>query len=590
MFKYKKILAVLVSAAICLQPAVSLTAYAAEESEGAYIEIPAEYRSWDENGKDQDFDHSGTAENGMVAALRYEPAVIGTEIMKKGGTAIDAAVATAFALTVTMPQMCGIAGGGLLTFYNAETGETVYLSFREVAPKFQTADMWVTDEGGAVIGNHNMVGGLSAGVPGEVAGLWKILEDYGTMEWADVIQPAIDLARGGFTVTPELAESILNGYEYIHEDEEAASIYLTEDGLVPEAGTIIKNEPLARTYEKLRDGGREVFYEGQIGKDIVKAAQQYGGVMTMQDLADYEAWYEEPASGTYRGYTIYSSASPSSGGTFIIETLNILENLPVQEFGTTEYFHQLNEVQKMVWADRGEYMGDTRFIEVPLKGIMDKEYAADLAKHGDMTKAHDFTFGDPKVYMTESQNTTNFVVADKAGNMVALTHTINSVWGSQIYVKGGYFLNNQLGDFVVGNGYANSLEPGKAPLSSMSPTVVLDPEGKPFMTLGAPGGFMIFQSVAQVILNAIDYGMDIDKAQNSKRIAAYGSTLMYGLDDFTDEEEIQKLVDLGHESTRAYKEIGWPAGIMFLEDGTMAGSAEATGSLGKFSDGCAVGF
>lgn len=284
----------------------------------AYIDIPEKYRSWNDDG-DINFDHSGTAENGMVAALRYEPAAIGTEIMENGGTAIDAAVATAFALTVTMPHMCSIGGGGFMTFYSAQEDKVIYLSFREQAPQFQTAGMWVTDASGEVIGQHNMIGGLAVGVPGEVAGLWHILQTYGTMEWSDVIQPSIDMARQGFIVTPELREAIMQGYTEIQSNAEAASIYLTKDGLVPEAGTIIKNEPLARTYEKLREGGRDAFYNGEIGNAVVKEAQRTGGVMTLDDLTDYDCWEEKPASGTYRDYTIYSSASPSSGGELLLK-------------------------------------------------------------------------------------------------------------------------------------------------------------------------------------------------------------------------------------------------------------------------------
>ena len=555
----------------------------------AYIDIPEEYRSWNASG-DINFDHSGTAENGMVAALRYEPAAIGTEIMKKGGTAIDAAVATAFALTVTMPHMCSIGGGGFMTFYSAQEDKVVYLSFREQAPQFQTAGLWVTDASGEVIGEHNMIGGLAVGVPGEVAGLWHILQTYGTMEWADVIQPSIDMARQGFTVTPELREAITQGYAEIQANDEAASIYLTEDGLIPEAGTMIKNEPLARTYEKLRDGGRDVFYSGEIGNAVVKEAQRTGGVMTLDDLAGYDCWEETPAKGTYRDYTIYSSASPSSGGAFIIQTLNILENLPVQEFGTTEYYHQLAEVQKLVWADRGQYMADTRFIDVPLAGITSKDYAEELAKKVDMAKSQDFSYGDPWNYEEESQNTTNFVVMDKTGNMVALTHTINSFWGSHDYVDGyGFYLNNQLGDFVVGDGYANSVEPGKSPLSSMSPTIVFDPEGKPFMTLGAPGGFMIYPCIAQVLSNVIDYGMGVDEALNTGRIATTNEALWYSPEEFTD-EQLAALKSLGHENTMTYNAIGFPAAIMQQKDGTLIGSTEAHSSISLYSDGVAIGY
>ncbi len=579
------------SSAPASQPASSAPAATAEPApeKSFYMDIPQEYRSWDENGQNIDFDRLGTAENGMVASLRYEASAIGVDIMKQGGNAVDAAVATALALTVTMPEMCGVAGGGLMTYYDAETGETTFLSFRETAPMFQTAEMWVQDESSAVIGNHNMFGGLSVGVPGEVAGLYQALEDYGTMEWAEVIQPAIDIAREGYLVTPELREYILYAYDTMAASTELSEIYLTEDGMIPEVNDVIYNEYMANALEIIRDKGPEGFYTGPMAEAMVKATQSAGGLLTMEDLAAYEPWYEEPAIGTYRGYTVASAASPSSGGTFIIEALNILENLPVLDYDSTERWHQLAEVQKIVWADRAEFMADVRFVDVPIKGLTNKEYAAERATEIDMTKAQDFSFGNAWDYDSESENTTSFSVADKAGNMVTITHTINYVWGSKVYVPGyGFFMNDQLGDFVAGTGYSNSLEPGKAPLSSMSPTVVMDPEGKPFMTLGAPGGVQIFPAVTQCIINAIDYGMNVDEAVNSPRIAAtsYGFNYSKELAD----EICAELTEMGHEGLSETNAIALPSAIMYMPDGTMQGSVERHAGLGEFGDGVAIGF
>ena len=559
------------------------------ETPSVYMDIPQEYRSWDEDGHNINFERLATAENGMVAALRYEPAQIGSDIMEAGGNAIDAAVATALALTVTMPEMCGLAGGGVMTYYNAETQETVFLSFRETAPMFQTAELWVEDADGNVIGNHNMFGGLSVGVPGEVAGLYYALEEYGTMEWADVIQPSIDLAREGYIVTPELKEYITAAYEVMDANKELSEIYLDENGMVPEVNDVIVNEPMARALEIVRDQGPDGFYTGQIAEAMVQAVQDAGGVLTLEDLANYEPWEDTPSSSTYRGYQIYSAASPSSGGTFIIETLNILENLPVYDFDSVEHWHQLAEVQKMVWADRGEYMGDTRFVDVPISGIINKDYAKTLAEKVDMTQAQDFSYGNPWEYETESQNTTSFSVADKAGNMVTITHTINYIWGSRVYVDGyGFFMNDQLGDFVVGSGYSNSLEPDKAPLSSMSPTVVLDPEGKPFMTLGAPGGVQIYPCIAQCIVNVIDYGMNVDEALNTARIAATTTGVSYSKE--LPEETVAALEALGHENMSVSNAIALPSAIMYMEDGTMQGSVEIHAGMGEYGDGVAVGF
>lgn len=575
------------------EPAVSTPAepdVPAEPAEKPYMEFPKEYQTWDETGKSIDVERLASAENGMVVTLRYEASKIGADILEQGGNAVDAAVATALALTVCLPQMCGLAGGGFMTYYDAEAQDTVYISFREVAPMFQTADMWVQDNEGKVIGSHKAYGGLSSGVPGEVDGLYYALEKYGTMEWADVIQPAIDLAREGYIATPALIDSITGVYEVMYKSKELSEIYLTEDGLVPEIGDVIRNEYMARALEQVRDKGPDGFYKGAVADAVIKSIQEAGGVMTHEDLEAYECWEDEPAVGHYRGYTIYSTPSPSSGGTFIAETLNIMEHLPVQEYNSLEYWHQLAEVQKMVWVDRAEYSGDTRFVDVPTAGITNPDYAKTLAAQFDPTKAQSYSHGNPWEYNEgESKETTSFSVADKDGNMVSITHTLNYGWGSRVYVDGfGFFMNNQLDDFVVGNGYANSLEPGKAPLSSMSPTVVIDPEGKPFMTCGAPGGTQIYPAVAQVIMNAIDYGMNIDDAINGPRICATTNGLVYSLE--VDEEIVAGLEGLGHENLSKSGAIALPSGIMYLEDGTMQGSVESNNGLENFGDGVAVGY
>lgn len=556
---------------------------------------PEEYRTWDEQGKAKNFDRLVTAENGMVVSLRYEASKIGADIMEAGGNAIDAAVATAFAQFVVMPEMCGIGGGGLMTYYDAKSKETVFLSFREVAPKFQTAELWVEDGEGNVVGEHKSFGGLACGVPGEVAGLWQAHQEYGSMDWKDLVQPAIDLAREGYIGTPALNDRGLTLiYDNLIQNTELSEIYLTEDGMIPEVGSVIKNEYLARALEMIRDEGPDAVYKGAIGEAMVKAVQDAGGVMTMDDLAAYEPWSPDPAVAHYRDYTIYSAASPSSGGTFIAEILNIKENLPVYDFNTVEYWHQLAEVQKMVWVDRAEFSGDTRFVDVPVEGLMDPEYAKKLAGQIDMTKAQEYTHGNPWEFdNSDHPETTSFSVADKEGNMVTITHTLNWSFGSRVYVNGfGFFMNDQLDDFVVGSGYANSLEPGKCPLSSMSPTVVLDPEGKPFMTAGSPGGWCIYPAIAQVISTAIDYGFNIDEAINAPRIGATSVDVEYS-HELEGSPVLDELKALGHEEIAPGfwgGLIGVPSGIMYMPDGTMQASVESDQGPETFSDGVAVGF
>ena len=555
---------------------------------GPYVDIPPAYRSWDEDGKAQDFSRLGTAEGGMVAAMRYEAAKVGTDILDRGGNVVDAAVATALALTVTMPEMCGLAGGGYMTYYCGETGETVFLNFRETTPAGHTPDLWPEDGQGGVEGRRNQFGGLSVGVPGEVDGLYYALETYGTMDWADVVRPAIGLAREGFTMTPALQGYCQEIYSLLLEKPELGEIYLTEQGLVKPVGEVICNAPMAKALELLRDQGPQGFYTGAVAEAMVDATQASGGVLTLEDLEGYACWEEEPLYGTYRGYTICTAGASSSGGAYILETLNLMEQLPVHPFDAVEHWHQLAEVQKLVWADRETYAGDTRFVDVPVEGITSKAYAGKRVQDFDPNAVRPCAGGDPWAFAQESPNTTSFSVADSSGSMVTVTHTINYTWGSRVYVDGyGFFMNNELGDFAVGQGKANALEPGKCPLSSMSPTVILDPDGRPWMTCGAPGGAQIYPAVAQVIMNAIDYGMDVDQAVNAPRIAVTSGGFAYRRE--LSGEVVAALEAMGHRDMAVTGSVARPSAIMFLPDGTLAGSVESDATMSAFTDGAALG-
>lgn len=299
-----------------------------------YIEIPAEFQSWDENGQQITRSMLTTADNGMVSSLNYVASKIGADILEQGGNAIDAAVATGFALGVCEPMMSGIGGGGAMTIYDAETQETVFISFREVSPQNMVADLWVEDAEGNVVGNHKMKGGLSVGVPGEVDGLCYALETYGTMSLEEVIQPAIDMAYKGYTVSPAFVENVNRAYNTMRASAQLSEIYLDENGLLPQVGDIIQNPYLAHALERIRDNGPEGFYSGPIAEAMIDAVQRAGGVLVQEDLDNYKCWEEETVSTVHNGYTVISSPSPSSGGTFIIETLNIMEHLEKYEHGS----------------------------------------------------------------------------------------------------------------------------------------------------------------------------------------------------------------------------------------------------------------
>lgn len=551
------------------------------------------FELYDEDGSTRKEGRAATAVNGAIASNRFEASEAGKKILEAGGNAIDAAVATGFAVGVCEPMMSGLGGGGFMTIHFAETNTDTFIDFREVAPMAATPEMWQTDAEGKVIGGENMNGGKAVGVPGEVAGLIYVLEKYGTMSLEEVMAPAIEIAENGFVVTPYTAKWIDSAYNSLAACEATAEIYFNE-GLPYNLGERIKNPDLAKTLRKIAAEGRDGFYKGEIAEKIVQTVQDNNGVMTMEDLANYQVEELEPVRGTYRGYEIISSPPPSSGGTHVIQTLNILENFDMASMGvnSTEYLHAFSEAFKMAFADRGKYMGDPKYVDVPMTGLLSKEYAKTLSEQIDMTKAQDYTFGDPYSYNTEHQDTNHFAVADKDGNMVSCTKTINGGFGTGITPEGtGFILNNEMGDFDIGAGKANSIAGGKKPLSSMSPSIVLK-DGKPFLVVGSPGGQTIICTVAQVISKVIDGGMDIEEAILSPRIVDGASSAVYGgasgfvYEDRIPQEIVNELKAMGRENFT--EQDGWSVGnvmaVEYMEDGTLKAAADPR------SDGMAVGY
>lgn len=485
--------------------------------------------------------------NGVVAAANPEASKIGVEVMKKGGNAVDAAVATAFAISVFEPNASGIGGGGFMLIRMAKTGKTVVIDYREKAPAKATPDMFVLDENGKVVNDEITVGGKASGVPGTVAGLLTALEKYGTMKRADVMAPAIKHAGEGIIVSKNLEGIIQDNYEKLVKFDAASEVYL-KDGLPYEAGDRLINKDLAATLTKISKEGKKAFYEGEIAKKIADEVQKQGGLITVEDLKNYTIEEREPVVGKYRDYTIISCPPASSGGTHIVQLLNMVENYDLKAMGdnTPESWHVWAESMKQAFADRAEYMGDTAYVKVPLKGLTSKEYAKELVKKIDLEKAgKDIKIGDPSKY--ESGSTTHFSVMDKDGNMVAVTQTINYFFGSGVVVPGtGIMMNNEMDDFVPQKNMKNSIEGGKRPLSSMSPTLVLDPKNRPLMTIGSPGATRIIPAVALTISNVIDHGMTLQEAINAPRIAQFqsGKLNAEGRMSF---ESYNKLQEMGHE-------------------------------------------
>ena len=587
-------LAMVLNLAACGQAASSSSA---ASSEPAASKEPAKTPAYstegfvtvDSDGNRVTTGRDATSTKAMATASKYEVSQVGAEIMAKGGNAVDAAVAMGFALGVCEPFTSGLGGGGLATIHTAE-GENFFIDFREVAPAAATLDLYV-DASGENNGN-TQEGGLASGVPGEVAGLLYLLEHHGTMSREEVMEPAIRIANEGFTVSAYCANAISDAYEKTQKFPEMSKVYLDENGLPWEEGSVITNPDLGKALQLIADQGADVFYKGEIGEAMVATLAKYDGVMTMDDLAGYEVHELKPVTGDYRGYTVISSPPPSSGGTHLIEILNILENFDMasMEVNSAEYVHLFAETFKLAFADRAKYMADTNFVTVPLGGLTSQAYADKRAQDIDLNVAMEQAApDDPSPY--EHTDTTHFSVADVNGNCVAITKTINYYFGSGVMVDGyGFMMNNQMDDFSTESESVNKIEPGKKPLSSMSPTVVLKPDGSPFLVLGTPGGSRIFSGVAEVISRVIDSKMDLHTAISVPKIwnCSNKNNLQYenplkGYEQYAlTDETIAKLTEMGHGELKTAASGAFQC-IMFMDDGTLYGTADPR------QDGKAVG-
>lgn len=510
----------------------------------------------------------------MVSSGKKEATEIGIEILQKGGNAIDAAVAVGFAIGVAEPATSGLGGGGFMTIKTGWGDQAVFLDFREFAPLNASPDMWDLDEKGKVVNKENAIGAKSVSVPGELAGMVYALEKYGTMTLQEVLEPSIRLAEEGIIVT-DMTVDMLNIYsKYLKDSPDAKKIYLN-DGQGFVAGDRLINQDLADTMKKISKYGMDIFYEGEIAQAIVNTVKKNRGVLTMKDMNDYYVELKEPVVGTYRGYKIISSPPPSSGGTHIIETLNILENFDMAslDVNSAEYLHLMSEAFKLSYEDRAKYMADTNFVDVPLKGLRSKEYAKKLAEKIDVKQARNSSSFDPWTY--EHDETTHYSIGDEEGNLVSVTKTVNHFFGSCLVAEGtGVLLNDTMADFATGKYDVNSVDRRKKPLSTMSPTMILK-DGKPFAILGSPGGARIINAVVQVISKLVDYNMDIQDAIASPRIHQNTSDILY-YEDRMDEKEVEKLEELGHEIFKRLsydKKMGGVHGMKY-EDDVIVGGAD----------------
>ncbi|WP_423210633.1 gamma-glutamyltransferase [Paracoccus yeei] len=474
--------------------------------------------------------HPVWAENGMVSAQERLAAEIGRDIMAKGGNAVDAGVAVAFALAVTLPRAGNLGGGGFMLVHDAETGRTQAIDYRELAPSGASRDMFLDDKGEAD-SDKSLYTGAASGVPGTVAGMRMALDTYGSMPWADVIAPAIRLAEEGIIVTPDLADSLEAEREALMKHPSTAKIFFKEGGAGYRPGERLVQADLAATLKKVAAEGPDGFYKGAVAENIARAVQAAGGPMTVEDLAAYKPVLREPVRGSYRGYEIVSMPPPSSGGVHLIQILNTLEGYPIGALGhnTAETIHLMAEAMKLAYADRSEYLGDPDFVDVPVAALTSKDYAAELrGKISAEYATPSAMIGPGDLAPYESDQTTHFSVVDKAGNAVSNTYTINLNYGSGLVAEGtGVLMNNEMDDFsakpgvpnafgLVG-GDANAVQPGKRPLSSMTPTIVLK-DGETWLVTGSPGGARIITTVLQVVMNMIDHGMNVAEASTAPRV------------------------------------------------------------------------
>jgi gamma-glutamyltranspeptidase/glutathione hydrolase len=506
-------------ASLLLIVACCLPAAAQEQRRGLYTPAAA------------DTIHAVSAEHGMVVAQEKTAARIGADMLRRGGNAVDAAVATGFALAVSYPRAGNIGGGGFMVIHLAERGEDVAIDYRETAPAATTPEIFLGSDGKPDPAKSRDTA-LGIGVPGTVAGLALALDKYGSGHFtlADLIKPAIALASDGIEIIDDSADTLPDWHRRLMRWPSSVKIFSRADGSSLREGDKLVQTDLAATLSAIGERGPRGFYEGPVAEKLIKSIQEAGGIMTLDDLKSYQAVIRSPVRGTYRGYEIVAMPQPSSGGVVLLETLNILEGFRMGEMqqGSPASLHVLIEAMKRAYADRARYLGDPAFVKAPVATLISKDYAAKQRAGIDLDHATPWTDALSATPPREGSNTTHFSVVDGSGNAVSNTYTLNFSYGIGMVADGtGVLLNNELDDFTAAPGASNAYGlvgfeanlpgAGKRPLSSMTPTVVLK-DGRPVLVTGSPGGSRIISTVLQVIVNVLDYGMDVAAAVAAPRL------------------------------------------------------------------------
>ncbi|MEH6518628.1 MAG: gamma-glutamyltransferase [Halioglobus sp.] len=525
------------------------------------------------------------AKHGMVVGPEKLAAEVGTAILKQGGNAVDAAVATGFALAVTYPRAGNLGGGGFMLIHLAESNSQTLIDYRETAPAAASAAMFL-DDAGEIDRMREFFSYQSAGVPGTVAGLILALEKYGTMTLEEVLAPAIELAQGGFPVSFALNYEFAARADRLRMNPEALRLFFHSDGSPYQIGETWRQADLAWTLKQISKSGLKGFYDGEVAQRIVTDMEANDGLITLADLAAYKAVERQPVTGQFHDFTVVSTPPPSSGGVHIVQILNILEGYPLEDLGhnSAAYLHLLIESMKLAYADRSKYLGDPDFTPIPVTELTSKAYAKQQRKRIDENRATPATEISPgNIAPAESSDTTHYTVADSMGNVVSNTYTLNFSFGSHIAVPGtGMLLNNEMADFAASpgkpnaygliEGTANAIGGGKRPLSSMSPTMVFK-EGKPWLATGSPGGSVIITTVLQTILNAMVFDMNIASAAAGARVHHQWMPDNLRVERGVSPDTIRILEALGHKPEIGNRTLGRTQSII-LQDGWLMGATD----------------
>jgi len=522
---------------------------------------------------------------GSLRHPMYVAAEVGAQVLADGGNAVDAAVAVGFSLAVTLPRAGNLGGGGFMLVHDATSGDTTAIDYREMAPPAATRDMFL-DENGDADPRLSRFSHKASGVPGTVAGLYHAHQKFGRLPWQQLVQPAIDLARDGIVVTRDLATLLKRRRNRMCGDEATCGYFYKAGGVPYEFGERLVQSDLADSLQLIADEGPDAFYKGAIAEKIVAEMESGGGLIDMQALAAYKPAEREVLRGEYRGYEIVAMPPSSSGGVHVIQMLNVLEHFPVASLGagSADAVHLLAEVMRLAYADRSKHLGDPDYYPVPVEWLTSKEYGAELAESIDMKWARPSTDVAPGVDPAyESPDTTHFSVIDVDGNVVSNTYTLNLSYGSAISVSGaGFLLNNEMDDFVskpgVPNAFgllgdkANSVEAGKRPLSSMTPTIVFA-DGEPWFATGSPGGSYIITAVLQMIVNVIDHGMNIADASAQPRMHHQWYPDLLRLESGFSPDTIRLLQERGHKVNAPQPSMGSVQTAGF-KDGLFRGASD----------------